>query len=336
MKHEALIRMAKGIGLSLVSLLVLSGCLTIRTLDQPTTARTGDVIETSIVAYSTFSNFGIGAYSPYVGIHLPEGWSVVTPVTYTGFYTGTLTYNADLAAEMETLSSKPGYYWWVGKGDAHDPVIIAQRSNGTIHIQTNHRPGVYYLDYITADNGLIFGGLSHGDLHSNIPITVTDSYGAGWNPFAIGPIWTSPGHTFTVSERLINLGSQVDVFQLTGDWNATFYSGTTPITQTPPISPYATIPLSITLLVPDGAGITEDWVTPYITATSILSPGKSAYASFDVRVGEVLLIDNDSNTPDVRNIYTETLDALGIHYAIWDMSTLGKAPNLNTLEQFDA
>ena len=46
---------------------------------------------------------------------------------------------------------------------------------------------------------------------------------------------------------------------------------------------------------------------------------------------DVLLVDDDDNGPDVVGTYTETLDAMGISYSIWDTRNSDEEPNAATL-----
>ena len=50
--------------------------------------------------------------------------------------------------------------------------------------------------------------------------------------------------------------------------------------------------------------------------------------------GKVLLVDDDDNSPDVRDYYTATLDSLSVDYDVWDTANSDNEPNAATLSQY--
>jgi hypothetical protein len=50
----------------------------------------------------------------------------------------------------------------------------------------------------------------------------------------------------------------------------------------------------------------------------------------------VLLVDDDDNVPDVRSYYTDTLDALGQEYDVWNTNNSDNEPDAATLAQYEA
>ncbi|RLE20000.1 MAG: hypothetical protein DRJ65_19160 [Acidobacteria bacterium] len=75
-----------------------------------------------------------------------------------------------------------------------------------------------------------------------------------------------------------------------------------------------------------------DPITQYywrVTAENICGAGSpSAVWAFTTRaIPPILLVDDDDNNPDVRAIYTATLDAMGLAYDIWDTANSDNEPS---------
>ena len=49
---------------------------------------------------------------------------------------------------------------------------------------------------------------------------------------------------------------------------------------------------------------------------------------------KILLVDDDDNSPDVQSYYTDTMDALGFQYKVWDTSVSDNEPNKDQLSQY--
>jgi hypothetical protein len=50
----------------------------------------------------------------------------------------------------------------------------------------------------------------------------------------------------------------------------------------------------------------------------------------------ILLVDDDDNAPDVRQEYTDALDAMGEEYFVWDTANSDREPDLKFLEAFES
>lgn len=236
------------IGLAVISpiILFLNGCITIERVDQPTQARSNTVFTTTVVASP---NVYPGNGQPYLGIHLPTNWAIITPISYTGGYTGSLTYDTALSTQMENASSEDGYYWWVGKGDPHEVLSSGQAATATLQLQTAGQAGFYHLDYVVGESN----GEPNGDLKETFPITVTAPYGSGWK-INSSLQYNATTITKTISATLIDLGDAgVDSFDLsitppTG-WQANFYTNTV-ITNTGAMTVFQKLPLKLQLVPP--------------------------------------------------------------------------------------
>ncbi len=65
--------------------------------------------------------------------------------------------------------------------------------------------------------------------------------------------------------------------------------------------------------------------------TAIDDDGGECYSFTTLEGALILLVDDDDNSPDVRSYYTETLDALGVWYDIWDTNNSDDEPLLADL-----
>jgi hypothetical protein len=63
--------------------------------------------------------------------------------------------------------------------------------------------------------------------------------------------------------------------------------------------------------------------------------GGSCYSFITLDAPDVLLVDDDDNTPDVRSFYTDALDALGIFYDIWDTGNSDDEPSAAELAIYE-
>jgi hypothetical protein len=88
---------------------------------------------------------------PYLGICLPQGWTIPNDrITCTGAYGASIRYDAALSLEQEAVSPAPaGYVWWVGRGDVEAESVGSVAID--IHIQTNGQVGLFSLDYMSGN-----------------------------------------------------------------------------------------------------------------------------------------------------------------------------------------
>lgn len=52
-------------------------------------------------------------------------------------------------------------------------------------------------------------------------------------------------------------------------------------------------------------------------------------------VGDILLVDDDDNSPDVQDYYTYALDQLGVSYTVWDTAVSDNEPLLADMQPYD-
>lgn len=274
------------VGLVLSVLLVsifLSSCLKIVKLSQPDHTQAGEIITTTLVTNLSVEVGPSLVISPYIGVHLPDRWTVISPVLYQGGYTGSLVYDASLATEMEALIPNHNYKWWVGYGDEHNSTTPGLTATTVISIQTQPQAGLYYLDYMTGDSydGLIY------DLQENIPITVTAAYGAGWQsrqPLVQAVFGTT---SLTLPIALVDLGQMApDRFKLESSppagWQASFWSENALITTTGSMTLYQALPLILQLNLPSNTALGSHFIP--ITATSLSQPEAKASIWVEVSI----------------------------------------------------
>lgn len=275
-----LLRLGKVIGLAFLLLLLVTGCLKIDRVNQPTEAQVGEIITVTVAANHT-SAFGGILMQPYFGVHLPNGWAIVPPLNYTGGYTGSIFYDDSIATQMESIAAKPAYQWWAGIGNDHDPVLAdTWAATGTLHIQSDNQAGIYYLDYMTGDSN---DGVNY-DLRESIPITITGNYGAGWR--LSSPVTRIASGTTTVNLplTLVDLGKVAsDTFDLfiepPSGWSGVFLTNV-PITRTNLMTLYQSLPLTIQLNLPTNPSLGSYFIP--VVATSNKNPNASASAFLEV------------------------------------------------------
>ncbi|MCB9133902.1 MAG: choice-of-anchor B family protein [Anaerolineales bacterium] len=83
-----------------------------------------------------------------------------------------------------------------------------------------------------------------------------------------------------------------------------------------------------------------DELTTYYWRIRTLNPcgegAVSAISSFTTQaIPPILLVDDDDNNPNVRNYYTQALDALGKDYYIWDTANSDNEPTLADLAPYE-
>ena len=103
----------------------------------------------------------------YLGILLPEGWTVKDTVKYkaTNYESGYFCYNNDVVSFLESYISQPpaGYYWW--GANSNKKISLTPYSSGNIDltILTDGKTGQFNTKYILGDdtdwNKMVLGDL---------------------------------------------------------------------------------------------------------------------------------------------------------------------------------
>ena len=187
------------------------------------------------------------------------------------------------------------------------------------------------------------GVVTTGDqiVNDGIQVTSAEGPGATGSPQAItlAPAHTftmtpasqmdgaMPGQVITYTELIQNMGFDTDSYNLStsgNSWMTTIWndSFTSQIAQTPPVAPGGSTTFGVKVTITSlAAGGTMDTAT--VMATSTGAPGLSASATIKTTAvtAAVLLVDNDGDAPDVSSYYVDAMDATGISYDFWDLTT---------------
>jgi predicted outer membrane repeat protein len=153
--------------ISICILILLSSCITFKTIVQPSVAGPNEIINVSITATTEG-----GEYEPYFGVCLPIGWTIPgDSLQCSGEYNEVIYYDDTLSIEQENANpASEGYYWWVGKGVEDTSAVGVVY--GELQIQTDSQTGVFSIDY-TLGNG--YQGVNRHRSNGHI-IEIPDEY----------------------------------------------------------------------------------------------------------------------------------------------------------------
>ncbi|HIH44945.1 MAG TPA: PEGA domain-containing protein [Candidatus Methanoperedenaceae archaeon] len=135
----------------LAMVVMLSGCVTIDSVNQPSTATPGGSVDTSIkisLAYNTSGSY----VSPALAVKIPNDWGV-TSAYYTGTggasgMSGYLTVNTSASNDIEAKNPSGGNYVWIGLSGAPRKVDITPAGGTvTVYLRVGTTRGNYKLNY---------------------------------------------------------------------------------------------------------------------------------------------------------------------------------------------
>lgn len=219
-----------GLALIVPVTIFLGGCITIKKIEQPSQGYSNTVFTTTLSASPDVTS---SKGQPYLGVHIPENWTLTSPFSYTGGYTGTFIYTPERSSQLEKVWSKADYYWWVGEGDEHEVMTSGLTATVALRFQPDDRTGFYYLDYLVGKSGedLV------SDFQVSLPLTITALYGSGWKPISSHQYDAKSVTTTNISVTLVNLGEAgTDTFDLSisppEGWQVNFSTADTVITNT--------------------------------------------------------------------------------------------------------
>jgi uncharacterized repeat protein (TIGR01451 family) len=140
------------------------------------------------------------------------------------------------------------------------------------------------------------------------------------------------GDTASYSLTVENRGFNSDSYNLTssgGTYPVSFFDATctTPQATTATLSPGGTATVCVKVSVP-AAAANGDTNTATVAATSVASPTVSATATVTTIAVtlDTLLVDEDSNGPDVQSYYTAALNTAGVAFNTWDLAVDSTLP----------
>ncbi|MBN1260789.1 MAG: hypothetical protein JXB35_08925 [Anaerolineae bacterium] len=145
------------LSVSLIVLLLFTGCFAIRSIAQPAWALPESVIQIEVVLFCNTDADPRESAPPWFGIRIPVGWTVdTTSIPYGGDFNGTFVYNAPRSNwfnNAPSWSNKAGYYWWMADGDTSHQCALDEEATFTIPVRVGATPGNYLLDYASGPIG---------------------------------------------------------------------------------------------------------------------------------------------------------------------------------------
>lgn len=178
---------------------MLSGCITIDSVNQPATAVPGETITTSMQV-SLASNTSGSYISPAFAVKIPNDWSV-TNVYYTGTggasgMSGSLAVNTSASTDIEAKNPSGSNYVWIGLSGTPRKVDITPAGGtvtATLHVGTTK--GNYKLNYSV---GYYSGGWYWLDFEEK-PITVNSLPAAPGAPSGQATGATGTSYTYSAT-----------------------------------------------------------------------------------------------------------------------------------------
>jgi len=150
------------------ALILLSSCISFKTIDQPSVARPNEIITVAITATTE----GGGAAVNF-GVCLPIGWTIPgDSLQCYGVYNEVIYYDESLSGGSP---APQGYYWWVGEG-AGVPTDSGDVF-GDLQIQTDNQTGLFSIDYMLEWGN---GRRSGSDRSDNHLIDIVDNEYTPW------------------------------------------------------------------------------------------------------------------------------------------------------------
>ena len=176
--------------MSVLALIVLMiGCYEWKTIEQPSSAKPNSSFEVKMIlqrpASEEPSADPIFAYA-YLGIMLPNGWTVKDTIVFEKFgkipeqtVKDTIVFNAAHVTELtaDTMKIPEGYHWWAAKSLRTVNMIGFTTANVNVKILNNNLLGVFKLKYVLGDDegALPRFPYSFRAISAFIPITIQNS-----------------------------------------------------------------------------------------------------------------------------------------------------------------
>jgi uncharacterized repeat protein (TIGR01451 family) len=224
---------------------------------------------------------------------------------------------------------------WTGQSvpEATQSTTFGGLAPGTlvVHVTVRLSGSLHTGDVITNDLYSVSSAEGAGATGSPYHVTVAPSNAVSLSP-ASQSDGTRAGQVITYQATLQNLGFSVDDYNLstTGNtfpttfWNASF---TSQITHTGNVASGATFVIGVKVSVPANATSgQQDTATIKATSASHAAVSASAAIHTTAVTRQILLVDDDSNVPDVSGVYTAALNTTGFPYDSWDLSVNAVLP----------
>ena len=182
--------MRKSIGLLFLSIiLIMAGCYEWKTIVQPPTANPNSSFEVKMTlqrpASEDPSPDPISAFA-YLGIMLPDGWTVKDTIVFEKFgqtaeqtVKDTIVFNAEHVTKLtaDTMKVPAGYHWWAAKSLRKVEMIGFTTANVNAKILTNEVLGAFKLKYVLGDDEGLLPRFPYSTraVSNFIPITIENS-----------------------------------------------------------------------------------------------------------------------------------------------------------------
>jgi ribosomal protein L40E/uncharacterized protein YceK len=200
----------------LFSVVFLSGCISIDSISQPSSAKPGDYITTTIQV-SLLNNTSGGSIVPAFGVKIPNDWTV-SYVSYsgTGGASGKSDYvtapNTSVSSDLESKYPSGDDYMWLGYAGREQRVdILPAGATITIRMRSGTIPGSYNITYSV---GYYFLGKWYWANNTTAAITLNNPPETPIAPS--GPSSGTAGTSYTYSTQASDPNG--DTIAYTFDW----------------------------------------------------------------------------------------------------------------------
>lgn len=173
----------------LVIIVLMIGCYEWKSIEQPSSAKPNSSFEVKMIlqrpASEEPSADPIFAYT-YLGIMLPNGWTVKDSIVFEKFgktpeqtVKDTIVFNAAHVIKLaaDTMKVPEGYHWWAAKSLRTVNMIGFTTANVNVKILNNNLLGVFKLKYVLGDDEGAFPRFPYSSkaISAFIPITIQNS-----------------------------------------------------------------------------------------------------------------------------------------------------------------
>ena len=122
------------------------GCLEFASVTQPGTAESFETFRVPITINITQNQGDV--YYPTLAIKLPNNWSVMDSIEFTGDYSGALAPDPFVRTLFEAFRpSGPDHTWWGSSSGLRFDPVVGTSASGTANIIINDTTGTFSIDY---------------------------------------------------------------------------------------------------------------------------------------------------------------------------------------------
>ena len=158
----------------LIMVFLASGCLEFASVTQPGTAESLETFQVPITVNITDTDDY--CVFPKLAFKLPNNWSVMDSIEFTGDYSSAIVYDDSVSIFFEeSRPSGPDHTWWGGISIQCFMPVEGTSASGTVDIIINDTTGTFSIDYYLAWNGFaeLDSSLAHSITVGEITTAVT-------------------------------------------------------------------------------------------------------------------------------------------------------------------